>query len=80
MTLADEYEKLHHKTKKNLDAVINTEKMNGIKIIEMIRAGEPAEVIMQVAEEKDIDLIIMSAHVEGRLEQFLFGYSNEKTS
>ena len=31
LTLAKEYEKLLHKTKKDLDAVINTEKMNGIK-------------------------------------------------
>jgi nucleotide-binding universal stress UspA family protein len=78
LTLANEYEKLLHKTKKDLDAVINTEKMNGIKIIEMIRTGDPSEVIMQVTEEKDIDLIIMSAHEEGRLEQFLFGNSNDK--
>jgi universal stress protein A len=78
LTFADEYEKLLHKTKKELDEVINTERLNGNKIIEIIRTGEPAEVIMQVAEEKDIDLIIMSTHEKGRLEQFLFGYTNEK--
>jgi nucleotide-binding universal stress UspA family protein len=78
LTLADEYEKLLHKTKKALDAVIKTERLNGIKIIELIKTGEPAEVIMQVAEEKNIDLIIMSVHEGGRLEQFLFGNTNEK--
>ena len=78
LTLADDYEKLLHKTKKDLDSAINTEKLNGIKIIEMIRTGDPAEMIMQVAEEKSIDLIIMSAHEGSRLEQFLFGYSNDK--
>jgi nucleotide-binding universal stress UspA family protein len=65
LTLADEYEKLLHKTKKDLDAVINTERLNGIKIIELIKTGEPAEVIMQVAEEKNIDLVIMSVHEGG---------------
>jgi universal stress protein A len=78
LTLAGEYEKLLHETKKELDAVINTEIMNGTKIIVMIRTGEPAEVIMQVIKEKNIDLIIISAHEEGRLEQFLFGHSIDK--
>jgi nucleotide-binding universal stress UspA family protein len=78
LTLAEGYEKLLNKTKEELDAVINAEKMNGMKIIEFIRKGEPTEVILQVAQEENIDLIIMSAHEESRLEHFLFGYSNER--
>jgi nucleotide-binding universal stress UspA family protein len=78
LTLANEYDKMLQKTKEELDAIINTERLNGNNIIELIRTGDAAEVIMQVADEKDIDLIVMSAHEEGRLEQILFGYSNEK--
>ena len=78
LTLADEYEKMLIKTKAELDAIVNTERLGGNNIVEMIRTGDAGEVIMQIADEEDIDLIIMSAHEEGRLERILFGYSNEK--
>ncbi len=78
LILEDVYSKIHQRTKKELDAIINSERSNGIHIIQMIRTGDPGEVIMQVAEGKNIDLVVMSAHEAGRLEQFLFGYSNEK--
>lgn len=76
--LEDAFEKLLYETRVDLDAVINAEKLNGIKIIELIRKGEPAEIVLQVAKKENIDLIIMSAHEEGRLEHFLFGHKNEK--
>ncbi len=78
LALADEYDKMLQKKKEDLDNIINTERLNGNNIIELIRTGDACEVIMQVADEENIDLIIMSAHKEGRLEQILFGYSNEK--
>ncbi len=78
LTLEGGHEELLYQTKKELDAIIDAEHMNGIKIRELIRTGEPAKIILQVAEEENIDLIIMSAHEEGRLEHFLFGYKNEK--
>jgi universal stress protein A len=76
--LANEYEKMLQKTKEDLDAVINVERLNGNHITELIRTGDAGQVIMQIADEEVIDLIIMSAHEEGRLEHFLFNYSNEK--
>ena len=45
---------------------------------EVIREGEPTEVILEVAKEENIDLIIMLAHEEGHLEHFLFGRSKEE--
>jgi len=48
----------------------------GIK--ELIREGEPTEVILSVVKEENIDLIIMLSHEEGRMEHFLFGRSNEE--
>ncbi len=77
LTLANEYDKMLQRTKEDLDDLIKTEQSNGNNIIELIRTGDAAEIIMQVADEENIDLIIMSAHREGRL-QMLFGYSNEK--
>jgi len=78
LTLANEYDKMLQRTKEDLDDIIKSERLSGNNIIELIRTGDAGEIIMQVANEENIDLIIMSAHREGRLEQILFGYSNEK--
>jgi universal stress protein A len=72
------YEKRVNKTRKYLEAIVNAENLNGIKIVELIRKGEPANILLQVSKEEHIDLIIMPVHEEGRLEHFLFGYGNEK--
>ena len=40
---------------------------------------EPAnKEVFRVVQEKKIDLLIMRAHMEWRLEHFLFGRSNEE--
>ena len=44
---------------------------------ELIKGGEPTKEILKVIKEENIDLLIMLAHEEGRLEHFLFGRSNE---
>jgi len=74
----DGYNKMLQKKKEELDAIINAERSNGKPVIELFRTGDAGEVILQILAEKDIDLIIMAAHEEGRLEQILFGYSKEK--
>ena len=49
----------------------------GLDIKEIIKEGDPAEVILSTVKEEKIDLIIMLAHEEGHLEHFLFGRANE---
>ena len=44
---------------------------------ELIRQGEPIGVIRKVVEEEKIDLLLMPAHEESRLEHFLFGRIND---
>lgn len=44
---------------------------------ELIREGEPIGVIRKVVVEENIDLLLMPAHEESRLEQFLFGRIND---
>ena len=41
-------------------------------------AGDAAEKIIDYIEDQKIDLVIMSAHEEGRLERYLFGPSVEE--
>lgn len=54
------------------------ERAKGMSIQEIIREGEPAEVVIEVVKEEKIDLIILLAHEKGRMEHFLFGHSNDE--
>ncbi len=73
-----DYSILLKKSKDDIDAAINAERAEGMGIKELIREGEPTEVILSVVKEENIDLIIMLSHEEGRMEHFLFGRSNEE--
>jgi len=48
-----------------------------LTIHEWLREGKPVDEILKVVETENIDLLIMLAHHEGRLEHFLFGRTNE---
>jgi nucleotide-binding universal stress UspA family protein len=63
--------------KKELDRMIKTERAEGLTVTEWVKEGEPVDEIQKVVESEHIDLIIMQAHHEGRLEHFLFGKTNE---
>jgi len=60
-----------------LDKIIRQEVKGGLQIKELVRDGEPAVEIEKVVREEKIDLIILLAHEEGRLEHFLFGRDND---
>ena len=77
-TMREEYLKTVKEAKEDLSAVIRDEESKGLSIKEIIEEGEPTEKILAAVKENSIDLIIMLAHEEGRLEHFLFGRSNEE--
>ncbi|MGA7105704.1 MAG: universal stress protein [Candidatus Deferrimicrobiaceae bacterium] len=77
LSLDEEYKNVLRKAKEDLAKVIRAETEKGLAVTEMIREGEPTGVILQVIKEKRIDLLLVPAHEEGRLEHFLFGRSNE---
>ena len=76
--LAEDYKKLLVKNREDINTVINVEKEKGMKIIEMVKEEDPVEVISDIVRDENIDLIIMAAHEEGRLEHFLFGRCNDE--
>ena len=78
VSLEAEYKRLQEQAKAELDEIIESEKTNGLIVKEELKTGEPSKEILKFVEEKDIDLIIMLAHQEWRLEHFLFGRSNEE--
>lgn len=77
-SLTKEYKKLLLDTRKGLAATINKERIKGTKVKQLVKKGEPVKEIFKVVKDENIDLIIMLAHEEGRLEHFLFGRSNEE--
>jgi nucleotide-binding universal stress UspA family protein len=76
-SLEEEYKKTFKEAKQELDAIIHFEKKKGMNIKEIIKEGDPTEVILSTVQQEKIDLIIMLAHEEGHLEHFLFGRANE---
>jgi universal stress protein A len=76
--LAEDYKKLLIKNKEDINTIINVEKEKGLKIMELIKDADPIEVILGAVKDEKIDLIIMAAHEEGRLEHLLFGHCNDE--
>ncbi|MEJ2683531.1 MAG: universal stress protein [Candidatus Sulfobium sp.] len=76
--IEEAYRESREEAKKALDRIIGLEREKGMTINELIRDGEPSREVFKAVEEKNIDLIIMVSHEEGRLEHFLFGRTNER--
>ncbi len=78
VSLEQEYKKLLDETKADLDRIIREEKAKGLSIKELIKNGDPTEEVVKTVKEEKIDLLVLQAHEEWRLEHFLFGRSNEE--
>jgi len=59
--------------KEELDKIIKQEMQNGYFIKELISNHDSVEEIERVVREEEINLLIMPAHEEGRIERALFG-------
>ena len=77
-SLKQEYEKLVQKAREDIDRIIKSEQAEGLEITESVQDGKPVDEIIKVVEDEKIDLIIMLAHEEGRLEHYLFGRAIEE--
>jgi nucleotide-binding universal stress UspA family protein len=77
-SLAEEYQKILRETKEELTEIIRQEKEKGVHVTQLVREGDPTQEILQAVRYEHIDLLIMLAHEEGRLEHFLFGRSNDE--
>ena len=63
--------------KAELDNIIGGETKEGVRIKKIIKEGDPVEEILKFIGEEKIDLVIMRAHEEGRIERLLVGNSND---
>ena len=78
MSLAGEYENIVQETKRKLSELVESEKSKGMSIRELVREGEPTGEILKTIENEKIDLLVLLAHKEGRLEDLFFGRSNDE--
>ena len=77
MSPAEEHKKDMERIKAKLDGIIGSETNGGVKIKKIIKEGDPVEEILKVIGEERIDLTILRAHEQGRIEHFLVGSSND---
>ena len=73
-----EYQQFVAEARERLRAVVEKEREKGFVIEPLIREGDPAEEIMKVIDENQIDVLVMPAHEEERIEHRLFGKVNDK--
>jgi len=64
-------------SKERLDKLIKQEIHEGFPIKELISDQDPVMEIERVVKDEKIDLLLMSAHTEGRLEHALFCGEND---
>ena len=77
-SLAGDYQRLMIRTREELDERVEEVRREGLPVTELIREGRPVREILKVVREEKIDLLVLSAHAESRLEHFLFGGDNEE--
>jgi universal stress protein A len=77
MSMEEESRKDMERIKAELDNIIGGEKKKGVKIKKVIKEGDPVEEILKFIGEEKIDMVILRAQEEGRIERFLVGGSND---
>lgn len=77
-SIEEEHKKEMEKHKEDLHEIISAENKRGLKIKEFVREGMPSGIVLKIIEEKDIDLLILRSHEEGRLERMLVGGNNDE--
>lgn len=68
---------IQDEAKEELDRILSNEINSGFPIKITVRDGDALDEIVQVVDEEKIDLMVLLAHEEGRLEHMLFGREND---
>ena len=74
---AEELGKDMERIKMELDNIIGGKTKKGAEVKKIIKEGDHVDEILKVIEENKIDLVILRAHEEGRIEHLLVGSSND---
>jgi nucleotide-binding universal stress UspA family protein len=76
--LQQEYRAMMEKARYEIDEMVHREKADGMHIREMVEAAEPVHEIVKVVEAEKIDVLILAAHDETRIEHVVYGRVNHE--
>jgi nucleotide-binding universal stress UspA family protein len=76
--LGEDYRAMVQQVKGDLDTMIQKERAEGMAIKEMVKDAEPVHEIVKIVEAEKIDLLIMAAHDETRIEHIVYGRINHE--
>jgi nucleotide-binding universal stress UspA family protein len=78
VSVQQEHKRDMEKYKKKLHNIISAEKKKGMSIKELVREGNPPDVILQLIKEEKVDLLILRMHEQSPLERMLIGGGNDE--
>lgn len=71
------YSSIQERAKDELEQMIGQEIRSGLPMKVIIKEGKAIDEIVQTVKDERIDLMVLLAHEEGRLEHMLFGHDND---
>ena len=77
LPIADVSEQLEDSAERELPKLAESEEYAGLEIEEVIVHGDPAAEIVRVADERQVDLIVISSHGRTGLGRIIFGSTAE---
>ncbi|GAB6909925.1 putative UspA domain protein [Desulfosarcina cetonica] len=72
-----EYESMVANAREELDALVKAENAQGLVVSEWVKGGDPITDIEEAVKTEKVDLILLRAHKQGRLEHLFFGRIND---
>jgi len=76
--MVDDFKKEQEKARKELNDIIDRENADGMNIEVLVSEKDPDEEVFELVRDRNIDLLVLRAHEESRIEHFFFGRSTEK--
>jgi Universal stress protein UspA and related nucleotide-binding proteins len=77
MPIAEMSEQMEDSAERELPDVMRCDELRGLKVEEVIGHGDAAAEIVRVADEQDVDLIVISSHGRTGLGRIIFGSTAE---
>jgi universal stress protein A len=77
MPIAEMSEQMEDSAERELPDVMSCEDLRGLKVEEVIGHGDAAAEIVRVADERNVDLIVISSHGRTGLGRIIFGSTAE---
>src|ERR1051326_4347633 len=77
MPIAEMSEQMEDSAERELPDALRCEDLRGLKVEEVIGHGDAAAEIVRVADEQNVDLIVISSHGRTGLGRIIFGSTAE---